>query len=85
MRGSAGFPRRAPRFNYIGDTQWMRGRIERVEAASSLPAVDVSIEGVNQRGETTCTGEATVLLCGPDGVPPLLPELRIDDLLPTKL
>ena len=75
---------RARRFNYIGDTQWMRGRIERVDAGASPPAVDVSIEGVNQRGETTCTGEATVLVCGSDGAPPRLPELRIDSL-PTRL
>jgi acyl dehydratase len=75
---------RARRFNYLGDTQWMRGRVRSVDASASPPAVDIEVEGVNQRGETTCTGEATVLLCGPDGTPPEPPELTVADL-PGKL
>jgi acyl dehydratase len=68
------------RFNYMGDTQWIRGRVERVNADVCPPSVEVVMEGINQRGETTCTGEAIVLLCGADGGPPELPELSIGDL-----
>jgi acyl dehydratase len=71
---------RARRFNYIGDTQWMQGRVERVEPSGSSPSVDIAVEGINQRGETTFTGDATILLCDSDGARPVLPELRVDDL-----
>jgi acyl dehydratase len=71
---------RVRRFNYMGDTQWMRGRVERVDTEATVPSVDVVVEGVNQRGETTTTGTATVLLCGADGSAPDLPDLGVGDL-----
>jgi acyl dehydratase len=71
---------RVRRFNYMGDTQWMRGRVERVDTEAAVPSVDVVIEGVNQRGETTTTATATVLLCGADGSAPDLPDLGVGDL-----
>jgi acyl dehydratase len=51
------------RFNYVGDTQWLRGRVARKYlAAGDRPAVDLDLEAVNQRGELTTPGHATVLL-----------------------
>jgi acyl dehydratase len=51
------------RFNYVGDTQWLRGRIVRKYVApGDRPAVDLELEAVNQRGELTTPGHATVLL-----------------------
>jgi acyl dehydratase len=51
------------KFNYVGDTQWLNGRVVRkFMAAGDRPAVDLVIEAVNQRGETTTPGHATILL-----------------------
>ena len=50
------------RFNYVGDTHWMRGRVTRTYLAEAGPAVDLDIWGENQRGETTTPGHATILL-----------------------
>jgi hypothetical protein len=51
------------KFNYVGDTQWMRGRVtRRYLADGDRPAVDLDIWGENQRGETTTPGHASVLL-----------------------
>jgi acyl dehydratase len=51
------------KFNWVGDTHWMRGRVtRRYLADDDLPAVDLDIWGENQRGEVTTPGHATVLL-----------------------
>jgi acyl dehydratase len=51
------------RFNFVGDTHWMRGRITRKYLAEGdRPAVDLDIWGENQRGEITTPGHAAVLL-----------------------
>jgi len=51
------------RFNFVGDTQWMRGRVARKYLAEGgRPAVDLEVWGENQRGEITTPGHATVLL-----------------------
>jgi acyl dehydratase len=51
------------RFNYVGDTHWMRGRVVRKYLADDdRPAVDLEISGENQRGEVTTPGHATILL-----------------------
>ena len=40
------------KFNYVGDTHWMRGRVTRKYLAEGgRPAVDLDIWGENQRGE----------------------------------
>jgi hypothetical protein len=63
------------RFNYVGDTHWMRGRVTRHYLADGdRPAVDLEIWGENQRGETTCPGHATVLLPSKEHGPVQLPE-----------
>ncbi len=63
------------RFNYVGDTHWIRGRVARTYlAAGDRPAVDLEIWGENQRGEMTTPGHATVLLPSRDHRPVRLPD-----------
>ncbi len=51
------------RFNYVGDTHWMRGRVVRkFRAVGDRPAVELELRGENQRGELTTPGHATILL-----------------------
>ncbi len=51
------------RFNYVGDTQWLRGTVTRkVLVDGGQPAVELELESVNQRGEATTPGHATILL-----------------------
>jgi acyl dehydratase len=51
------------RFNYVGDTHWMRGRIVgKAQGDDGQTAVVLEVWGENQRGETTTPGHATILL-----------------------
>lgn len=51
------------RFNYVGDAQWLSGTVaRRYLAEGERPAVDLELRCVNQRGEETTPGTATVLL-----------------------
>jgi acyl dehydratase len=51
------------RFNYVGDTQWLTGRVVRKYLArGDRPAVDLDLEARSQRGEVTSPGHATILL-----------------------
>jgi hypothetical protein len=51
------------KFNYVGDAQWLRGRVTRKHLADGeRPAVDLDIWAENQRGEQTTPGHATILL-----------------------
>jgi acyl dehydratase len=51
------------KFNYVGDTQWMSGTVVRHYLADKgRPAVDVELRAINQRGELTTPGKATILL-----------------------
>jgi acyl dehydratase len=62
-------------FNYVGDTQWLGGRVTRKYlAAGHRPAVDVELEAVNQRGVLTTPGHATILLPSRERGPVALPE-----------
>jgi acyl dehydratase len=62
------------RFNYVGDTHWLRGRIARKYLADgALPAVDVELSATNQRDEVTTPGHATVLLPSREHGPVRLP------------
>jgi acyl dehydratase len=63
------------RFNYVGDTQWLRGRVTRkLLAAGERPAVEAELEAVNQRGELTTPGRATILLPSRAHGPVRLPD-----------
>jgi acyl dehydratase len=51
------------KFNYVGDTQWLRGTVTRKYLAEGgRPAVDLDLRAENQRGELTTPGHATILL-----------------------
>jgi acyl dehydratase len=63
------------RFNYVGDTQWLSGVVTRAyQAEGDRPAVDVELRAVNQRGEETTPGHATILLPSRERGPVRLPE-----------
>ncbi len=50
-------------FNYVGDTQWLRGTVSKhYLAEGGRPAVDVELTATNQRGTLTTPGSATILL-----------------------
>jgi acyl dehydratase len=51
------------KFNFVGDTQWLRGTVVRKFVADGdRPAVELDLEAVSQRGEVTTPGHATILL-----------------------
>ncbi|HEY1739165.1 MAG TPA: hypothetical protein VGI86_10660 [Acidimicrobiia bacterium] len=63
------------RFNYVGDTHWMRGRVTNVYLADGdRPAIDADVWGENQRRETTTPGHATILLPSREHGPVRLPD-----------
>jgi acyl dehydratase len=63
------------RFNYVGDTQWLRGTVtRRYLAEGDRPAVDVDLVAENQRGEVTTPGHATILLPSREHGPVRLPD-----------
>jgi hypothetical protein len=63
------------KFNWVGDTHWMRGRVTRKHLADGdRPAVDLDVWGENQRGETTTPGHATILLPSHEHGPVRLPD-----------
>jgi acyl dehydratase len=63
------------RFNYVGDTQWLRGTITRKYLApGARPAVDVDLTATNQRDEVTTPGHATILLASRERGPVRLPD-----------
>jgi acyl dehydratase len=63
------------RFNFVGDTHWMRGRVVRKYLAEGgRPAVDLELEGRNQRDEVTTPGHASILLPSRENGPVRLPE-----------
>jgi acyl dehydratase len=63
------------RFNFVGDTQWLSGVVARKYLADGeRPAIEVDLEAVNQRGELTTPGHATILLPSRERGPVRLPE-----------
>jgi hypothetical protein len=63
------------RFNFVGDTHMMSGRIVRKYLAEGdRPAVDLELEGRNQRDEVTTPGHATILLPSREHGPVRLPD-----------
>jgi acyl dehydratase len=69
------------RFNYVGDTQWVRGTVTRTYLAEGdRPAVDIDLSCTNQRGEVTTPGHATVLLPSRERGPVRLPDPPASDL-----
>ncbi len=61
-------------FNYVGDTQWVRGTVRRKYVAEGRPAVDLDVWCENQRGDVTTPGSATILLPSREHGPVRLPD-----------
>jgi len=57
------------RFNVLGDTTWSRGKVAKKYVENGEHLVDCEIQCVNQRGETTVPGKATVVLPSRSVVP----------------
>ncbi|MCD4524237.1 MaoC family dehydratase N-terminal domain-containing protein [Nocardioides sp. cx-173] len=67
------------RFNYIGDTTWVRGTVVDKVQVDGRHEVHLEISCANQRGEVTTPGTAVVLLpTRADAV--VLPKPEVDDL-----
>jgi acyl dehydratase len=62
------------RFNYVGDTQWLSGTVTDHYLAEGRPAVEVELQALNQRGELTTPGRATILLPSRQFGPVRLPD-----------
>jgi hypothetical protein len=64
------------KFNFVGDTQWLSGTVtDHYLAEGDRPAVDIELSAVNQRGEQTTPGHATVLLPSREHGAVRLPEV----------
>lgn len=67
-------------FNYVGDTQWLTGEVARryltdeADGSAGHAAVDLELRAVNQRGELTTPGHATILLPSREHGPVRLPR-----------
>ncbi|QGN54215.1 MaoC family dehydratase N-terminal domain-containing protein [Novosphingobium sp. Gsoil 351] len=66
------------KFNYIGDTQFLSGRVlaKRVDDGRFL--VDLELAMTNQRGEHTVEGEATILLPSREHGPVIKPRADLE-------
>ena len=63
------------RFNFVGDTHRISGRVTRkYRSDEGHAAVDIELEGRNQRGELTTPGHATILLPSREHGPVQLPK-----------
>ena len=60
------------KFNYHGDAHFLSGVVREVDADPSTATID--IEGVNQRGETTCDARMVVILPPAGGGPAQIPD-----------
>jgi acyl dehydratase len=68
------------KFNYIGDMHWLSGVVRRLRTTSTTAEAEIELEGVNQRGDTTCTASVTVLLPTRDRPEVLIPEPSADEI-----
>ncbi len=55
------------RFNIVGDTHWMKGKVVKKYIENGEHLVDIDCWGENQRGEITLPGAATVRLPSKEG------------------
>lgn len=67
------------KFNYLGDTTWVRGKVVDKVQVDGRNEVHLDVSCTNQRGETTTPGTAVVLLPTRQG-PVELPVPPADDL-----
>lgn len=86
--GDAGFLKRVRtemrRFNIVGDTTWCTGKVVEKYVKDGTALVDIELAAVNQRGEVTTPGLATVALPARDvTLPAFLDGSGCDLELPT--
>lgn len=62
------------KFNYLGDTTWVNGRISRKHRVDGHALVDLELTCTNQRGQVTTPGTATVILPSRETGPVTLPR-----------
>lgn len=61
------------RFNFLGDFHICQGEVTGKRIENDVPVIDLKLQAVNQRGETTTSGGATVLLPSRKYGPVILP------------
>ena len=66
------------RFNILGDTTWLKGRVVGKRIIEGRCCVDIECWGENQRGEVTMPGKATVILPSREYGPVVYPEPEIN-------
>lgn len=66
------------KFNYMGDVQRVTGEVLAKRTANGQNLVDVAVKFVNQRGEESVRGTATIALPGKDKPLPMYPEVPAD-------
>jgi acyl dehydratase len=62
------------RFNYVGDTTWLKGRVSGKRVSAGQPVIDLEIWCENQRGMITSPATATVVLPSRQSGPVTLPR-----------
>jgi len=62
------------KLNYLGDVHVITGTVAATDPVANTTTIELS--GVNQRGETTCTARATVILPTPDGGHAVAPDFK---------
>lgn len=74
------FHNRFTRFNFMGDTTWVRGEVTDVRIEDGRRVADLELRCVDQREEVTATGGATVILpsreAGPVETPGVISGVR---------
>ncbi len=66
------------KFNYMGDTQFLTGRITAKREEHGQKLVDIELHMVNQRETETAFGSATVALPSREGGLPVFPTVPVD-------
>lgn len=66
------------RFNVVGDTSWLKGRVIRKYVEDDRYFVEVECWAENQRGEVTLPGKATVILPSKTGKPLVYPNPQVE-------
>src|SRR5206468_11855484 len=63
------------KFNYVGDTQWLSGTVTSKHVTDAGQCVvELELRAVNQRGEITTPGHATIVLPSRERGPVRLPD-----------
>jgi acyl dehydratase len=63
------------RFNYVGDTTWITATVTDKRVDPELgPLVEISLSGVNQRGDENIHGDATILVSSHEHGAVVLPD-----------